>query len=52
MSSLRLLAGLSEIAEAHEAFVVDLWGVMHDGITAFPEAVACLEAVPEEARQK
>jgi HAD superfamily hydrolase (TIGR01459 family) len=35
--------GLSEIAERYDAFVIDLWGVLHDGVSAFPEAVACLE---------
>jgi HAD superfamily hydrolase (TIGR01459 family) len=34
---------LSEIADRYDAFVIDLWGVLHDGERAFPEAVACLE---------
>ncbi len=35
--------GLSEIAGRYDAFIIDLWGVLHDGVRAFPEAVACLE---------
>ena len=35
--------GLSQIADRYDAFVIDLWGVLHDGERAFPEAVACLE---------
>jgi len=35
--------GLADLAEDYDAFIVDLWGVLHDGVTAFPEAVACLE---------
>ena len=35
--------GLSHIADRYDAFVIDLWGVLHDGGRAFPEAVACLE---------
>ena len=42
--------GLSEIAERYDAFVIDLWGVLHDGVRAFPEAVACLERL--QARGK
>lgn len=42
--------GLSEIAERYDAFVIDLWGVLHDGVRAFPEAVACLEQL--QARDK
>ena len=35
--------GLSDLADRYDAFVIDLWGVLHDGVSAFPEAVACLE---------
>jgi HAD superfamily hydrolase (TIGR01459 family) len=46
----QILKGLSEVAENYKGFIVDLWGVMHDGVTAFPEALACLEAL--QARGK
>lgn len=36
-------SGLSTLAEDYQGFIVDLWGVMHDGVDAFPAAVACLE---------
>lgn len=35
--------GLAPLAEAYDGYVCDLWGVLHDGVRAFPEAVACLE---------
>ncbi len=38
-----LHAGLEPLAAAYDAYVCDLWGVLHDGVHAFPEAVACLE---------
>lgn len=34
-----IIEGLSEIATRYQGFIVDLWGVLHDGVTAFPEAV-------------
>ncbi len=34
--------GLAALAGDYDAFIVDLWGVMHDGVRAFPEALACL----------
>ncbi|HEY5598618.1 MAG TPA: TIGR01459 family HAD-type hydrolase [Kiloniellales bacterium] len=34
--------GLSPLAGRYDAFIVDLWGVVHDGVRAFPEAVDCL----------
>lgn len=45
MSHPPVLPGLSALADRYDAFIVDLWGVMHDGITAFPPAVAALEAM-------
>jgi HAD superfamily hydrolase (TIGR01459 family) len=31
--------GLSAVAEAYDAFILDLWGVLHDGVQAYPAAV-------------
>jgi len=39
MRHLRSLAG---IADAYDGFIVDLWGVVHDGITPYPGALDCL----------
>jgi HAD superfamily hydrolase (TIGR01459 family) len=41
--SIPLIAGLSEIASAYDAFVFDVWGVVHQGGPAFPNVIACLE---------
>ena len=38
-----LHAGLAPLAAAYDAYICDLWGVLHDGVRAFPEGVACLE---------
>jgi ribonucleotide monophosphatase NagD (HAD superfamily) len=38
-----LLPGLERLAERYETFIIDLWGVMHDGVTAFPAALDCLQ---------
>lgn len=37
-----ILGGLSESADDYDLFIVDLWGVVHDGETAFPDAIDCL----------
>ncbi len=42
MPSIPIHAGLRQLAVGYDGFIVDLWGVMHDGVTAFPEAVDCL----------
>lgn len=36
--TLRALAGLSEVAGEYEGFILDLWGVVHDGATAYPSS--------------
>ncbi len=40
----RVIAALSEIAADYDAVFCDLWGCLHNGIAAFPAAVAALDA--------
>ena len=39
-----IIRSLSEISNNYDALFVDLWGCMHNGIKAFPEAVAAMQA--------
>ena len=39
----KLIKGLSQIYGKYDAFFVDLWGVVHNGINLYPEAVEVLE---------
>jgi len=41
--SIPIIAGLSEIAPRYRGFVLDIWGVVHQGGPAYPDAIACLE---------
>ena len=40
----RIITALSEISADYQALFVDLWGCVHDGVRALPEAVAALQA--------
>ncbi|MGH1577821.1 TIGR01459 family HAD-type hydrolase [Planktotalea sp.] len=40
----RIISSLSEISHQYDALFVDLWGCVHDGVKALPEAVAALQA--------
>jgi HAD superfamily hydrolase (TIGR01459 family) len=40
----RLITALSDISVNYDALFVDLWGCVHDGVRALPEAVAALQA--------
>jgi len=37
-----ILTGLREIAGEYDALICDVWGVLHDGVRAFPAAVEAL----------
>jgi HAD superfamily hydrolase (TIGR01459 family) len=37
-----ILPGVAALADAHDGFVLDLWGVLHDGVAAYPGAVDAL----------
>lgn len=36
------LPGFAPLADRFDGFILDLWGVIHDGVNAFPHAVDCL----------
>lgn len=40
----QIIENLTEISQNYDALLVDLWGCMHNGIKAFPEAVAAMQA--------
>lgn len=39
----QIVETLAEIGHQYDALFVDLWGCVHNGVTAFPEAVAALQ---------
>ncbi len=40
----RIVSSLSEVSGPYKALFVDLWGCVHNGVTAFPEAVDALRS--------
>ncbi len=36
------LPGFAALCPRYDGFILDLWGVLHDGVTAYPGAVDCL----------
>ncbi len=40
----QIISALSEISDRYDALFVDLWGCVHNGVHALPEAVAALQA--------
>ena len=39
----KLIKGLNQVQSKYDAFFIDLWGVMHNGIKLYPSAVEVLE---------
>jgi HAD superfamily hydrolase (TIGR01459 family) len=37
-----MIGGLAAVAGSYDGFIIDMWGVLHDGTEAFPAAVAAL----------
>ena len=42
---MKAIGGLSEVAEDFDGFILDLWGLIHDGVTAYPGVEETFEAL-------
>jgi HAD superfamily hydrolase (TIGR01459 family) len=45
------LSGFAPLAERYDGFVLDLWGVIHDGVNAFPHAVDTLRHLRDAGKR-
>jgi HAD superfamily hydrolase (TIGR01459 family) len=48
---LRLVGGVSELAPRYDGFILDLWGVLHDGVAPLPGAIECLRSLIEDGKR-
>lgn len=39
--------GLADLVQSYDALIVDLWGVLHNGVEAYPDAVEALRALKQ-----
>lgn len=46
----KTIDGLGEIAGFYEGYILDLWGVVHDGVNAFPHTVPTLREMKRSKR--
>lgn len=42
---MRLIDSVKDICDNYDYFIIDLWGVLHDGVTPYPHAVEALEYI-------
>ena len=45
------LAGFARLAARYDGFILDLWGVIHDGVNAFPHAVDTLRQLRDAGKR-
>ena len=46
-----LIAGLRELAAGYDGFILDLWGVIHDGVSPIPGAIGCLQSLIDSGKR-
>ncbi len=50
MNFLHLKNGLREIVENYKIFSIDLWGVIHDGLSLNPRAIEVLDNLKKKTK--
>ncbi|MBT8359357.1 MAG: TIGR01459 family HAD-type hydrolase [Deltaproteobacteria bacterium] len=44
---MRYIAGISEIQDCYDAFITDIWGVLHDGTKTYPGVIDSLRSLQD-----
>jgi HAD superfamily hydrolase (TIGR01459 family) len=50
MSAFRRFSHFEPLAASYDAFILDIWGVLHDGVAPYPGAVECLESLRKSGK--
>ena len=45
------LERLSQLSNQYDAFLIDAWGVLHDGASVFPHAFECLKSLKKQSKR-
>ncbi|OKH89147.1 TIGR01459 family HAD-type hydrolase [Thalassospira sp. TSL5-1] len=43
----QMINGLSEVIGNYDAVILDLWGVVHDGVTPYPNSISAMKALKD-----
>jgi len=46
-----LMPRLSDLAAPYDGFIIDLWGVLHDGTHPYPGSIECLRSLREQNKK-
>ena len=47
----KLIKGLNQVQSKYDAFFIDLWGVIHNGINLYPGAINVLENLSKQRKR-
>ena len=47
---MEFVTGFAGLADRYDGFIIDLWGVLHDGVTAYPGATDCLRRLRDAGK--
>jgi HAD superfamily hydrolase (TIGR01459 family) len=47
----RVCAGIAEIADEHDVFLLDMWGVMHDGSNPYPGVLETVKKLKDAGKE-
>ena len=48
----KFIKGLSEVQSKYDAFFIDLWGVVHNGVNLYPGAIEVLKNLNKLDKRK
>lgn len=48
---LQLISGMRELVPRYDGFILDLWGVIHDGVAPIPGALECLDLLKRRGKR-
>lgn len=47
----QIISGIGDIADRYDAFILDQWGVLHDGVTAAPGAITAVDVLSQAGKK-
>ena len=51
MRSIQTIKGLADIMNQYDVFILDQWGVMHNGKKGYIQAIKCVEKLYQEKKE-
>ena len=51
MKNVETIKGISDIISQYEVFILDQWGVMHNGKKGYPQAIRCVKKLYQEKKK-